>query len=112
MRLASEARMNDAEVRRALDVAGVSDPSELNQRLPWVKKLIGENPALTRYFARNADGARQGPLQENAGYPGEQGPGKTHRRHLLGAMDGAPLQPACRMRGTRRSLERTGCVSS
>jgi hypothetical protein len=74
VRLASEARLDDAEIRRALDVAGVSDIKDLNQRSPFVKKLIGENPALTRYFARNAAGPRQGPLAANAGYPGDLRP--------------------------------------
>lgn len=85
VRLASDARLNDAEIRRALDVAGVSDVSQLNPRAPWVKKLIGENPALSRYFARNAPGPRQGPLQANAGYPGEPGPVSGKRVGVSGS---------------------------
>lgn len=71
VRLASDARLDDAEIRRALDVAGVADPADLQQRPALLRKLIGENPALSRYFAQHAQGPRQGPLAANAGYGGD-----------------------------------------
>lgn len=85
VRLASEARLNDAEIRRALDVAGVKDVSELERRPRLLRKLIGENPALRDYFARNAEGPRQGPLQPGAGYPGEVSPVGGKRTQVSGS---------------------------
>lgn len=85
VRLASESRLDDAEIRKALDVAGVSDPSELKQRPKLLRKLIGENPALKRYFVKNASGARQGPLAANAGYPGEPRPTFGQRTGVTGS---------------------------
>jgi hypothetical protein len=67
VRLASEQRLDDAEIRQALQAAGVSEPGELAPRSRLGRALIGENPALARYFARNAPGPRQGPLAPGAG---------------------------------------------
>jgi hypothetical protein len=77
VRLASERRLDDAEIRRALDVAGVADPGELEPRSRLGKLLLGENPALARYFAKRAAGPRAGPPSPAAdGPPARVGPSR------------------------------------
>lgn len=85
VRLASEARLNDSDIRRAMDVAGVTDPADLKARSPAVRKLIGERPELERYFAKQTHGARQGPLPANAGYPGEPAPVRGNKVAVSGS---------------------------
>lgn len=70
VKLVSEQRAADAEIRRALEIAGVKDESELRRRPALLRKLIGENPHLARYFATGAQGARQGPLRASVGPQG------------------------------------------
>lgn len=78
VRLASEQRLDDAEIRRALDIAGVTDPADLQRRPALLRKLVGENPALARYFAQNAQGPRQGPIAKDVGPSGLGPPGPSH----------------------------------
>lgn len=85
VRLASEARMDDSEIRRALDESGKTDPADLQRRPKLVRALIGENPTLKRYYASQADGARQGPLAKDAGYPGEPQPARGNKVAVSGS---------------------------
>lgn len=70
VKLISEARAQDAEIRRALDIAGVKSEAELRRRPALIRKIVGENPALARYFATGAQGPRQGPLAASVGPQG------------------------------------------
>jgi hypothetical protein len=85
VRLASEQRLDDAEIKRALDLAGVKDEAELRQRPALLRTLIGENPELARYFARNAAGPRQGPLAPGAGAPTSPRLGPMRRTSATGS---------------------------
>jgi hypothetical protein len=76
LRLVSNDRLTDTEIRRAMDAAGVDNPSDLKPAGPIRKALVGEKPAVARVFPRGTQGFRQGPLQPNAGYPGESVPNR------------------------------------
>lgn len=77
VKLISEQRAQDAEIRRALDIAGVKSETELRRRPALLRKLIGEKPALARYFATGAQGPRQGPLAASVGPQGFVPKGQT-----------------------------------
>lgn len=62
LKLISEDRLHNKEVRRAMDAAAVTDPQDLSPRSPFVRSLIGENPALRRLFPAGANDLRVGPL--------------------------------------------------
>ena len=70
VKLVSEQRAQDEEIRRALDIAGVKSEAELRRRPALLRKVIGENPELQRYFALNAPGPRQGPIPRTVGPQG------------------------------------------
>jgi hypothetical protein len=65
LKLFSEDRLSNKEIRRAMDAAQVAEPGELDPRSPLVRKLIGENPELRRLFPAGANDLRQGPLNPN-----------------------------------------------
>jgi hypothetical protein len=55
LKLFSEDRLSNKEIRRAMDAAQVAEPGELDPRSPLVRKLIGENPELRRLFPAGAN---------------------------------------------------------
>jgi hypothetical protein len=76
LRLVSNDRLTDTEIRRAMDATGVDNPSDLKPAGPIRKALLGEKPEVARVFPRGTKGFRQGPLKPNAGYPGESVPNR------------------------------------
>jgi hypothetical protein len=74
-KLTTTKALDDFDIRRALDVAGVTDVNELQRRPKLLRKLAGEHPALRDYFAQHAEAPRQGPIQADVGpQAGVRGP--------------------------------------
>lgn len=62
LRLISEDRLHNKEVRRAMDATETANPGDLSPRSAFMRKILGENPALHRLFPDGANDLRVGPL--------------------------------------------------
>lgn len=85
LRLFSEDRLNDAEIRRAMDATGAATSGELRPRGRVARAIFGERPEVARLFPLGGSNFRQGPLKPNAGYPGEALPARPAAVGVSGA---------------------------
>jgi diguanylate cyclase (GGDEF)-like protein len=66
VKLISEDRLTNHEIRRAMDAAQASEPGQLKPRGRITRALIGEKPELRRLFPKGTEGLRQGPINPAA----------------------------------------------
>lgn len=89
VRLVSEDRLTNQEIRRAMDATQVSDPGALQPRGNVLRALIGEKPELQRLFPNGTPGLRQGPLNPRVPSTGTDAPRFRQGATQTGSAQGA-----------------------